>query len=40
MYEGYPHSAFDCPSNTLEGPQKRFFDNLVDGVKFVLNDDV
>jgi hypothetical protein len=39
MYEGYPH-FFAWLSKKLEVPQKRFFDNLAEGVKFVLNDDV
>ncbi|KAJ5030426.1 Alpha/Beta hydrolase protein [Bipolaris maydis] len=36
MYEGYPHFFMAWPSSKLDEPRKKFFDQMVEGVTFVL----
>jgi versiconal hemiacetal acetate esterase len=36
MYEGYPHFFMAWPSPKLDEPKKKFYDQLAEGVKFLL----
>jgi versiconal hemiacetal acetate esterase len=38
FYDGYPHFFFAWPSPKLHEPRKKFFEDLAEGVKYVLSE--